>query len=282
MSLKKLFRRIPFVVRIRRYFVAKAFLQDVSSKLPQLQRLTSTRGQQFSKAVALMQQPMSTEERQWTTKIEQERKRLLQRSGPLVDGSIDGEIGLYDKGLTVFQTCQASKPPEQARLLFALTRAVNPVSVIELGTNVGISSAYIAAALKLNGRGGKVMTLDASPYRQRLAKEIHSNLGLDNVSYRVGLFSDTLEPSLNELENVDLAFIDGHHQYQPTLDYFEQILPFATDEAIFAFDDIAWSDGMKKAWRELQDDKRFALTADLLAIGLCALGGDEKGERIHV
>lgn len=34
--------------------------------------------------------------------------------------------------------------------------------VIELGTNVGISSAYIGAALKINAQKGKMTTLEAS------------------------------------------------------------------------------------------------------------------------
>ena len=100
-----------------------------------------------------------------------------------------------------------------------------------------------------------MVTLDASAYRQRLAKEIHANLGLDNISYVTGLFTDTLQPTLTDMGTVDLAFIDGHHQYQPTLDYLEEILKFSTPDTVFVFDDIRWSEGMKQAWDEIRADR---------------------------
>jgi predicted O-methyltransferase YrrM len=140
--------------------------------------------------------------------------------------------------------------------------------VIELGTNVGISSAYLAAGLVCSGVEGRVLTLDSSAYRQRLARQVHDAAGLSNVSYAQGLFVDTLAPSLRELGEVDLAFIDGHHLYQPTLDYFEQILAYAAPDAVLVFDDIHWSDEMKAAWDRLRSDERLGLTVDLETIGL--------------
>ena len=54
----------------------------------------------------------------------------------------------------------------------------------------------------------------------------------------MGLFADTLEQVLQESEPIDYAFIDGHHLYQPTLDYFNMIWGYARDKAIFVFDNI--------------------------------------------
>jgi predicted O-methyltransferase YrrM len=149
--------------------------------------------------------------------------------------------------------------------------------VIELGTNVGISSAFIGAALTVNGDSGKLVTLDASPYRQRLARQLHSRLGLRNVTYTAGLFNDTLESVLERSGHVDLAFIDGHHQYQPTLDYLDAILQQATVDCAFVFDDIRWSDGMKQAWTEIMGDPRFGLVMDLGSIGVCIRGDAATG-----
>ena len=42
---------------------------------------------------------------------------------------------------------------------------------------------------------------------------------------------------------MDLACIDGHHQYQPPLDYFEALWRYSRQTAIFVFDDIRWSEG---------------------------------------
>lgn len=67
--------------------------------------------------------------------------------------------------------------------------------------------------------------------------------------------------------------------YQPTLDYFETILPFAADNAVFVFDDIRWSEGMKKAWAELQQDKRFAIVLDLCSVGIAIVDSGLNLER---
>jgi predicted O-methyltransferase YrrM len=54
-----------------------------------------------------------------------------------------------------------------------------------------------------------------------------------------------------------MVFIDGHHQYQPTLDYFEMIYPKCNKNEIIIFDDILWSTGMRRAWEELKQDRSF-------------------------
>ena len=155
--------------------------------------------------------------------IEQERRRMLNDDSPLIDGS-EAEPGLYDKGQTIGAVTKVSKSPRGALLLYQFIREFRPQLVVELGTNVGISAAYQAAALNENANGGRLVTLEASPYRLRLAKSLHAKLGLENISYVQGLFSDTLQPALAEHgHQVDLAYIDGHHQYQPTLDYFEAL-----------------------------------------------------------
>jgi predicted O-methyltransferase YrrM len=180
-------------------------------------------------------------------------------SSPLVDGTLDAE-GLYDQGQTVADACNVSKGREAARYLFSIAAEYRPSIVLELGTNVGISSSYLAAA------GGRVTTLEASPYRLRLARQLHERLGLTNIDYVQGLFTETLDPILQRLPPVELAFIDGHHQYQPTLDYFEAIRKQARPDCVFLFDDIYWSDGMERAWAELRP--LFQVTAEVGGMGV--------------
>ena len=268
MSIKSLLKRIPFAAEVHKRITTLARDRTNKKILKQLENTLYPKGIQIAEALKSLQLKLPQFDQDWKERIEVERERLLSRNELLNDGSL-GEGGLYDDGVTIHQACKVSKPPKPALLLFLLTRAIRPLSVIELGTNVGISSAYIGAALKINGQNGRITTLDASPYRLRLAKEIHRNLGIDNISYVEGLFTDTLSQSLEELGSLDLAFIDGHHQYQPTLDYFEEILPFSTPDTVFVFDDIRWSDGMKKAWSKIQSDERLGLIVDLSSVGVC-------------
>jgi predicted O-methyltransferase YrrM len=200
--------------------------------------------------------------------IEEERAALLACPEPLVDGSL-GPAGLYDDGVTVDAACRVSKPPNAARLMYLLVREFGPQRAIELGTNVGISSAYQAAGLQVNGAGGRIATLEASPYRLRVARALHGRVGLHNLDYRQGLFSDTLDAAVADFGPFDFAFIDGHHQYGPTLDYFDRVWRNARDGALFVFDDIRWSEGMERAWAALQADERVALAVDLYSVGIC-------------
>lgn len=225
-------------------------------------------GKRFERIFVDLEKADAKEGRDLILEIEQERKRMLLRTEPLVDGSL-GEGGLYDKNVSIQAACRVSKWPKAALLLYFLIREFKPSTVLELGTNVGISSAYQAAALKLNGQNSKLITLESSPYRLKLAKELHKNLGLENIVYIQGLFTETLEKTLAEFNPIDFAFIDGHHQYQPTLDYFDKIWKHSWANSIFVFDDIRWSDGMKQAWRELQADRRMSVVIDLNPMGIC-------------
>lgn len=200
--------------------------------------------------------------------IEKERGALLLRTEPLVDGSLDA-AGLYDEGVTIDAACRVSKPRIAARMMYLLMGEFRPNRVIELGTNLGISSAYQAAGLAANDAAGRIVTLEASPYRLRLARELHGRVGLDNLDYRQGLFADTLDAAVADFGPFDFAFIDGHHQYEPTLDYFDRIWRHSHADAVFVFDDIRWSDGMQRAWAALQADPRIALAVDLGTVGIC-------------
>jgi predicted O-methyltransferase YrrM len=268
MTIKQFIKHIPFAVQLRKKVTILTHSRANERILRQLEGTPYSRGNQIAEALKLFKRKLPDFEREWIKGIEVERKRILHSTEKLVDGSL-GDGGLYDADVTVRQACQASKPPKPALLLFLLTRTLKPLNVIELGTSVGISSAYIGAALKLNGQDGKIITLDASPYRQRLAEEVHRNIGLENTSYTAGLFSETLNPCLKELRSIDLAFIDGHHQYQPTIDYFEESMKFSTPDTVFVFDDIRWSDGMKKAWSQIQSDDRLGLVVDFFSVGIC-------------
>lgn len=278
MNIKSLLKQIPFIVVLHKLVTNLPRHRSNQKILKQLGKTPYPQGIKLQEVLYQLKRGLPKPEQDWIIRIENERKRLLRRNEPLNDGSL-GEGGLYDKNVTIKQACGVSEPPKPALMLYLLARAIKPRTVIELGTNVGISSAYMGAALKINEDNGKLTTLDASPYRQRLAKEVHYNLNIDNISYVEGLFADTLSGSLSDMGSIDLAFVDGHHQYQPTLDYLEEILQFATRDSVFVFDDIRWSDGMKKAWLQIQSDDRLGLIVDLSSVGICVRGQETIPQR---
>jgi predicted O-methyltransferase YrrM len=168
-------------------------------------------------------------------------------------------------------TRRSSSGPRWGLLLFRMTRELRPSAVLELGTCVGVSAAYIGAALEMNG-GGRLITLEGGTALVERARRTLGELGLtDRVQVVHGPFQATLDDALEQLSPVDLAFIDGHHLEEPTLRYTEQVLPHLSPEAVLAYDDIHWSDGMIRAWRRLEQDPRFALTVDLGGMGIATV-----------
>ena len=119
--------------------------------------------------------------------------------------------------------------------------------------------------------GGRLTTLEGSPARARIARSVFEAVGLDNVMCKIGLFTDTLRETLEEMGSVDYAFIDGHHLKQPTLDYFDEIYPHLAEGALVIFDDIRYSRGMREAWSLLKRDIRIKVAVDLGRMGVCTI-----------
>lgn len=141
----------------------------------------------------------------------------------------------------------ASNPPVSSMLLFHIVRKFKPTRCVEMGTSLGISGAYIGSALKINGHG-RLVTLEAAESIATIAQDNFCKLGLNNIDLKIGQFSQTLIPTLEEMKPVDFIFVDGHHDEAATMKYFDVIQPFLCAKAIMVFDDINWSDGMKRAW----------------------------------
>jgi predicted O-methyltransferase YrrM len=165
-----------------------------------------------------------------------------------------------------------SKPRIWATLLFHLIRRHKPEVCVELGTCLGISAAYQAAALELNG-SGRLLTLEGAPSFAEVAGRTLRSLGLcHRVEVVVGRFDDTLETILSGTAKIDYVFIDGHHDEQATIRYFERFVPHLADQALIVFDDIAWSPGMRSAWQRISRDTRIDVSFNFSNIGVCLKG----------
>ena len=229
---------------------------------------------------------LTTEETIWVEKIETLRKELNLSTDEIImpdygAGAVDQEEGAENKSSQcdiktriVGQMClTSSKPYLWTIFLLKLTRKFRPSVCLELGTCMGISASYQAAALKMNSRG-KMVTLEGAQSLAEIAQKNFQALGLDNIDLIIGRFQDTLNDVLREHEPIDYAFIDGHHEEKATIAYFEQILPFLSERALLIFDDISWSEGMKRAWSTIETNENIALSIDLANMGICIL---EKG-----
>ena len=115
-----------------------------------------------------------------------------------------------------------SVSPDYGRFLYAMARACKATRIVEFGTSMGISTLYLAAALRDNG-GGRLIGSELEPAKAARARAHIEAAGLaDLVEIREG---DALETLRGIGGEVDLALIDGAWSlYLPVLKLIEPSL----------------------------------------------------------
>ncbi|MFG0286318.1 MAG: O-methyltransferase [Phycisphaerales bacterium JB039] len=134
---------------------------------------------------------------------------------------------LYDSPLS-FPACIS---PDGGLLLYALVRNIRPRRIIETGTYIGVSTIWMAAALREIGQGGVLDTFDGFlPIRPGVYREAELVRGrresVEDALREAGLAScvrlhkgrssfeiAAMQPQLQSEGGVQLAYIDGDHEY---------------------------------------------------------------------
>jgi predicted O-methyltransferase YrrM len=96
--------------------------------------------------------------------------------------------------------------PDQAAFCYLMAKSIGARKIIEFGTSFGISTIYLALAVRENG-GGVVIGTELVESKAQQAKRNVDEAGLsDFVDIRIG---DALETLKNETGPVDFFFNDG-------------------------------------------------------------------------
>lgn len=172
------------------------------------------------------------------------------------------------KKTTSKQQCAIGLKDNFAKLMYMLTKKNKPSNILELGTCCGFSSIYMSKG----SPSSNIYTIEGDESVASIAKRNIQSLNCKNINQYIGRFQDVLPSLLEEIKEFDFVFIDGHHDEEATINYFNQIKPFLSKSAIIVFDDISWSKGMIKAWNIIKNDKIFNSYDDLDKIGICYLG----------
>lgn len=173
----------------------------------------------------------------------------------------------------------ALKSPRLAQLIYRLAMHQQPYSsvsgapaqIIELGTCLGITTAYLSKArpaAHITSIEGCPATAAVAAETFRVLQSAPGGLSSANIDLKTGNFDELLPDVLAGTGQLDLVYIDGNHRKQATLDYFHQCLPNVHEGSLMIFDDIYWSRGMKEAWAEIKAHPEVTVTVDLFWIGL--------------
>lgn len=199
-------------------------------------------------------------------KVESMRKSLLKDDSPVE--VVDLGAGSSNAAGSVRSVAAiakyAAKPQKWGKLLYRIVRYYQPIQILELGTSLGISSAYLAS-----GHEKAILTtLEGAPQIAEKAKKNFEWLGLRNIHQITGNFDELLPVLLREEKIWDLVFVDGNHRKEPTLRYFEWILGRTGPGSMIIFDDIHWSSEMEEAWDQIRSDPRVRCSLDLFYMGI--------------
>jgi predicted O-methyltransferase YrrM len=157
----------------------------------------------------------------------------------------------------------ALKPKKYARLLYRLAKHYQPQTIVELGTCLGLTTAYLSYACP----AAQIITIEVSTAITTKARANFKKLGINNIQSLQGDFDKVLPGILKNEDIIDLAYIDGNHRYEPTMRYFNQFLNKASDASILVFDDIHWSKEMERAWSEIKEHPAVQYTIDVFFLG---------------
>ncbi len=206
------------------------------------------------------------------TSIEMVREKLLADRTfiEVEDFGAGSSVIKTNKRMVSKMAASSLKKRKYSRLLFNLVKFYKAENILELGTSFGITTAYLAKANPL----AKIITIEGAPTIASIARQNFELLQLNNIEILTGDFNKKLSVALEKMPIVDVAFIDGNHRKEPTLEYFTKLLTHSTSSTILIFDDIHWSAEMEAAWEEIRHHPAVRLTIDLFFIGVVFLRND--------
>lgn len=149
-------------------------------------------------------------------------------------------------------------------LLYRIAQHSNAKSILELGTSLGIGTRYLA----LPGCVTEVKSLEGCPQIYNFTKDCLKEENQSKIELINGLIEDKLPSIIIENEPFDMIFFDGNHTFLATLEYFNVCKEKVSENTVFVFDDIFWSEGMQLAWEKICEDSKVKISIELFDFGI--------------
>ncbi len=157
----------------------------------------------------------------------------------------------------------SSSNSKKGKFLYKTIQYFKPADTLELGTNLGIGSAYMALAFRDN----KIISVEGDKFLGEKSRQNFESLKIKNVEVIIEQFDNFLFDQ-NTDKKFDLTFIDGNHGYEATVRYFNKLYDPQIENQVIIIDDIYWSEGMTEAWKHIQLKLVSGYCLDLFNIGI--------------
>ena len=167
---------------------------------------------------------------------------------------------------------------KRAELLYRIVHYFQPENVLELGTSLGLATS----ALALGNKNAKIITLEGCPNTANQCQLQLQKFNINNVTSVVTEFSTYFSTPNFPLLSFHFIYFDGNHSKKATLDYFELLLPTATNDSVWIFDDIHWSAEMEEAWEIIKKHPKVSVTIDTFQWGLVFFRKEQPKEHFII
>ena len=148
--------------------------------------------------------------------------------------------------------------------LHQLANTTNAATCIELGTSLGIATAYLARSRPLK----RLYSFEGNKALAEKAKGLLTRLEIDNVQIIEGNIDRELPALLDDIASVDLAIIDANHTKKALIAYYEMLRSKMNSHGVIYIDDIRWSRDMYLGWQELCLKQEVSISMEFLEHGL--------------
>ena len=156
------------------------------------------------------------------------------------------------------------KQAKYARFLYRLVLFSKSQQIVELGTSLGITTAYLA----LVDLKAKVHTVEADRNIQMIARENWNELNLKNIQSYCFDLNEGWNLLASRINKIDFLFIDANHRKEAMIRYALQAMPYIHEQSVIVLDDIHWSEETLEAWNILKARKEVTLSFDIYQMGL--------------
>lgn len=167
--------------------------------------------------------------------------------------------------------------PFQCRFLSRLAAITQPKHVIELGTSFGVTAAYLATGAP----EALIDTIEGDPVIARYAAAFFKAHAYASIRLHSTTFEFFLHHWAQSPNQVDLAFLDGHHTAAALTTYYDALKPSFHSNTIVVVDDIYWSEDMHHGWMSLCQKQEITQSVDCFHFGLLFFNPDFRNKEHH-
>jgi predicted O-methyltransferase YrrM len=209
----------------------------------------------------------SVSENKGIAQVESVRKELIKNRSAVggTDLGAGSHISKSTDSSTISDIAQNGiSSKKECIFLFEIAKVINPKICVELGTSLGIATAYLCRAAD----SGEVITFEGNESLVKTAKELLKKLHCENIQIIQGNIDDRLPEFLVKAEKIDLAVIDANHTEKALISYFDMLKVKMVPGGMVVIDDIRWSNEMYRGWKKVHADRRVSLSIEFMHKGL--------------